>query len=131
MPRDIDERKKRAALRKLRRAALLAAAGTGPALSDWETRFLADVDARIETYGAAFADTSKGGAEDVLSNLQRQKLHEIDRKTRGKGRKPFGAKSGFQKKPPPADDPPADEDPPPRPSGPPKLTLIQGGAKKA
>ncbi len=86
MAREFDERKKRAALRKLRRAAELAARGLGPPLSDWETAFLAEVEARIERYGSAFADPSKGGRGEALSGLQQQKLKEIDRKARGKTR---------------------------------------------
>ena len=56
MGRDVDERKKRAALRKLRKAAALAEQGLGPPLSDWEKQFLEEVEERIETYGSAFAD---------------------------------------------------------------------------
>lgn len=60
MGRDVDERKKRAALRKLRKAAALAEQGLGPPLSDWEKQFLEEVEERIETYGSAFADPLKG-----------------------------------------------------------------------
>ena len=100
MPRDIDERKKRKALRKLRKAAALAEQGLGPELSDWEKQFLEEVEQRIETYGSAFADPEKGGADEPLSSLQAVKLREIDRKARGKGRagfksrKPMGAGNG-------------------------------------
>ncbi len=90
MPRDVDERKKRAALRKLRRAADLAEKGLGPPLSEWEARFLAELETRIETYGSAFADPSKGDRGEALSSLQRQKLTEIDRKSRGKARRTLG-----------------------------------------
>lgn len=92
MPRDVDERKKRAALRKLRKAAALAEEGLGPPLSDWEVEFLEEVEQRIETYGSAFADPEKGGQDEPLSALQKLKLREIDRKARGKG------KVGFQNK---------------------------------
>ena len=97
MPREIDERKKRKALRKLRKAAALAEQGLGPELSDWEKQFLEEVEQRIETYGSAFADPEKGGADEPLSSLQAVKLREIDKKARGKGksgfkpRKPLGA----------------------------------------
>ena len=47
MPREIDERKKRKALRKLRKAADLAARGEGPELSDWEKEFLEEVEEEI------------------------------------------------------------------------------------
>ena len=85
MPRDVDERKKRKALRKLRRAADLAEQGQGPPLSDWEQAFLEELEERIETYGSAFADPAKGDLSEPLSALQARKLKEIDRKARGKG----------------------------------------------
>jgi hypothetical protein len=85
MAREIDERKKRAALRKLRKAAALAESGLGPPLSDWEREFLDEVEARIETYGSAFGDPEKGDLEEPLSALQKVKLKEIDKKARGKG----------------------------------------------
>ena len=94
MPREIDERKKRKALRKLRKAAMLAEQGLGPPLSDWEVQFLEDVEARIEEFGSAFADPEKGGADEPLSALQALKLREIDKKARGKG------KGGFKNKKP-------------------------------
>ena len=49
MSREIDERKKRKALRRLRKAAELAARGEGPELSDWERTFLEEVEERIES----------------------------------------------------------------------------------
>ena len=126
MSRDVDERKKRAALRKLRKAAALAEQGLGPELSDWERQFLEEVEERIETYGSAFADPEKGGEGEALSSLQRIKLKEIDKKARGKG------KSGFKSKTRPAytprvrdvaaeeEEPPADASgsPPSRPAAP-------------
>jgi len=96
MAREIDERKKRAALRKLRKAAALAESGLGPPLSDWEREFLDEVEARIETYGWAFGDPEKGDLEEPLSALQKVKLKEIDKKARGKGLK----RSGFRKRRP-------------------------------
>lgn len=93
MPRDIDERKKRKALRKLRKAAMLAEQGLGPELSDWEQQFLEEVEERIETYGSAFADPSKGRLDSPLSALQERKLKEIDKKARGKS-KGFARRSG-------------------------------------
>lgn len=89
MSRDVDERKKRAALRKLRKAAALAEQGLGPGLSDWERHFLDEVEARIETYGSAFADREKGADGEALSSLQQAKLKEIDKKARGKGTSGF------------------------------------------
>ena len=121
MSRDVDERKKRAALRKLRKAAALAEQGLGPELSDWERQFLEEVEER-----SAFADQEKGGEGEALSSLQRIKLKEIDKKARGKG------KSGFKSKTRPAytprvrdiaaeeEEPPADASgsPPSRPAAP-------------
>jgi len=92
MPKDVDARKQRKALRKIRKAAEMAEKGLGPALSDWEIRFLEEVEARIETYGSAFHDPEKGQADDALSALQQIKLHEIDRKARGKSINGFARK---------------------------------------
>lgn len=97
MSREIDERKKRKALRRLRKAAELAARGEGPELSDWERTFLEEVEERIETFGSAFADPEKGNLDDPMSALQAQKLKEIGKKARGKEtgfktRKPLGWK---------------------------------------
>ncbi|MEM9376771.1 MAG: hypothetical protein AAGA72_11170 [Pseudomonadota bacterium] len=98
MPRDVDDRKKRKALRKIRKAALLAEQGLGPPLSDWEKQFLEEVEARIETYGSAFRDLDKGASDEALSALQQVKLREIDKKARGKGRSGFQSKRGFKRK---------------------------------
>ena len=157
MPREIDERKKRKALRKLRKAALLAEQGLGPPLSDWETQFLAEVEARIETYGSAFADPEKGAKDEPLSALQALKLREIDKKTRGKGktgfqqRKPLGQSKNAPRKtygrdinddveaaaPRPTKpskpklvktrETPAPPEPAERPKSPPKFRVIKGG----
>lgn len=98
MPRDVDEKKKRKALRKIRKAALLAEQGLGPPLSDWEKQFLEEVEERIETYGSAFHDPEKGAADEALSSLQHIKLREIDKKARGKAKSSFGSKGGFKRK---------------------------------
>lgn len=126
MPRDVDERKKRAALRKLRRAAALAEQGLGPPLSDWEREFLEEVEGRIEKFGSAFADPMKGSQGEALSSLQQAKLREIDKKARGKASKGLSAKKpmGMKRRPPPrASDEPENaaeipETPPPAKSGP-------------
>ncbi|MEM9178919.1 MAG: hypothetical protein AAGA89_04375 [Pseudomonadota bacterium] len=159
MPRDIDERKKRKALRKIRKAAMLAEQGLGPPLSDWEKQFLEEVEERIETYGSAFHDPEKGAADEALSSLQHIKLREIDKKARGKAKSGFGSKGGFKRKtkprvrqidedvepPLPAperskpelvrarDLPVADaapENPPTRPKTRPQFKVIEGGADK-
>lgn len=159
MARDIDERKKRKALRKIRKAAMLAEQGLGPPLSDWEKQFLEEVEERIETYGSAFHDSEKGAPDEALSALQHMKLREIDKKARGKAKSGFGSKGGFKRKSaprvrqldddleeaPPAPKPskpelvrasevkPPDPAPPKRPAktrARPKFTVIEGGADK-
>lgn len=156
MAREVDERKKRAALRKLRRAAELAAQGLGPPLSDWETAFLEEVEGRIEKYGSAFADPMKGAEGEALSGLQQAKLREIDKKARGKGgkglkaRKPMGSRHRPSR---PDPEPPEDTTPPEPPArarpalvpvpghagagnvtalrkARPRLTVIEGGPPK-
>lgn len=136
MPREVDERKKRKALRKLRKAAELAARGEGPPLSDWEREFLEEVEQRIEEFGSAFADPDKGNLEEPMSALQTLKLREIDKKARGKGggfkqRKPLGAKKkpAYSPRVRQVDEDleePADEPAAPRPKGPPSLGVIRG-----
>ena len=126
MPRDVDERKKRKALRKLRKAAMLAEQGLGPPLSEWEKQFLEEVEERIEKFGSAFHDLDKGGSDEALSALQHVKLREIDKKARGKGKSGFSNKGGFKRKSAAKSTPRVrqiDEDleaptPPPRPSTP-------------
>jgi hypothetical protein len=156
MPREVDERKKRAALRKLRRAAELAAQGLGPPLTDWETAFLEEVEGRIEKYGSAFSDPMKGADGEALSGLQLLKLKQIDKKARGKEAKGFKVKKPMERtRPPERGDVEAERELPEAPPAPksvpklvpaaglsgagnvtplrrakPALTLIEGGAKK-
>ena len=84
---------KRAALRALRRARLVAAK-TGVALSDWEGEFLGSVEERVKTYGRAFGDPEKGGPGQALSGMQAVKLKEIAGKAAGDKPAPrrFGGK---------------------------------------
>lgn len=101
MVREINDKKKRKVLRKLRQAAERAQADGGPGLSDWEKEFVEEVEARVEKYGSAFADPDKGHLEEPLSALQTRKLKEIDNKSRGKetGSKQLsGFKSSFKGK---------------------------------
>jgi hypothetical protein len=98
MAREVDERRKRAALRKLRRAADLAAQGLGPPLTDWEVAFLEEVEGRIEKYGSAFSDPMKGADGEALSGLQQLKLKQIDKKARGKEAGSFGARKPMGQK---------------------------------
>jgi hypothetical protein len=62
--------------------------------SSWETEFLGEVGQRLEKYGSAFHDPSKGRRDDALSMLQAVKLREIAAKARGKR-----TKDGEEKKP--------------------------------
>ena len=101
MSREIDRKQTRKAQRIIRK---LAAKGGAPETIDpetgevkpgegavdyspWETEFLTEVDQRLEKFGSAFADLSKGRKDDALSTLQTVKLKEIAAKARGKKRK--------------------------------------------
>lgn len=79
--REVDARKTRRALAKVRRAVAQAEAA-GVSLSAWESDFAESVEDRLETYGSAFVDPAKGAREEALSTLQAQKLREIARKSR-------------------------------------------------
>ncbi|WP_417481914.1 hypothetical protein [Maricaulis sp.] len=152
MPRKIDEKKTRKALRRLERAKRAAEqAGTPDAsLSEWEGEFLGSLEERLETYGSAFNDPGKGDTEEALSARQALKLREIEKKAAGKARKPMSQGKGFKRKtpgpaprsrdinedfdraPPPAPklvDKPADApaQPAPRPAGGFTPRVIEGG----
>lgn len=118
MPRDIDRKQTRKAQRIIRK---LAAKGSAPETIDpetgevkpgeglvdysaWENEFLTEVDQRLEKYGSAFHDLSKGRKDDALSALQTVKLKEIAAKARGKKRKGLTTKKplGWKKRPAPA-----------------------------
>lgn len=112
MPRDVDPKQTRKALRIVRKLAQKAAreetidpetgevkdAQSGVDYSNWENEFLGEVGQRLEKYGSAFHDLGKGRKEDALSMLQTVKLKEIAAKARGKPRKglqtrkPLGSK---------------------------------------
>jgi hypothetical protein len=116
MPRDVDPKQTRKALRIVRKLAQRAAreetidpetgevkdAQSGVDYSSWENEFLGEVGQRLEKYGSAFHDLGKGRKEDALSMLQTVKLKEIAAKARGKPRKglqtrkPLGSKKGFK-----------------------------------
>jgi hypothetical protein len=70
--------------------------------SAWENEFLTEVDQRLEKYGSAFHDLSKGRKDEALSNLQTVKLKEIAAKARGKKRKGMTTKKplGWKKRAP-------------------------------
>lgn len=68
--------------------------------SHWESEFLSEIDKRLEKYGSAFRNLSKGRSEDALSSLQTVKLKEIAAKARGKKRKRLTTKKplGWKKR---------------------------------
>jgi len=115
MPREVDSKQTRKALRIIRK---LAAKGSAPETIDpetgevkagsaevdysqWENEFLTEVDKRLEKYGSAFNDLSKGRKDDALSSLQTVKLKEIAAKARGKKRKGMTTKKplGWKNRP--------------------------------
>ena len=110
MKREVDPKRTRKALRaieklKARAAEEIVDPETGevkpPAdYSEWEKEFLGEVEQRLEKYGSAFHNLSKGRAEEALSSLQSVKLKEIAAKAKGpkkpmKPRKTLQAKKGF------------------------------------
>lgn len=107
--REVDQRKTRKALRKLRRAAARAEDEGGPGLTDWEKAFVAGVTGRLEKYGSAFRDPGKGRLDEALSARQAEVTRAIDRKSRKTAKSEAGAekpetpkrRSGFRAKPKP------------------------------
>jgi len=82
MARDIEDKKTKKALRKLRKAKSRAEAENGPGLTDWEKDFFEGVEERLETYGSAFSDPEKGNLDEALSARQTHIVREIDKKSR-------------------------------------------------
>lgn len=82
MKREVDQRKTRKALRKLRQAAEGAEEEGAPGLTTWEKDFVEGVTTRLEKYGSAFRDPGKGRLEEALSNRQQQVTRAITAKTR-------------------------------------------------
>jgi hypothetical protein len=80
--REVDKRKTTKALRKLRRVAERATEEGGPGLTAWEKDFVEGVTTRLEIYGSAFRDPSKGRLEEALSARQAQITRVIDKKSR-------------------------------------------------
>lgn len=83
MPRPVDERKRRKALRVLRQIEQ-ALEDKAANFSGWEDEFVRSIEARVEKFGSAFADPAKGAPDEPLSRLQQQKLKEVRDKARGK-----------------------------------------------
>jgi len=148
MPREIEERKIRKALRRIQRAKALAdSEDDRRQLSEWEAEFVASLEARLNEYGSAFADPEKGDLSEPLSALQKRKIREIEDKAKGKTRKGLGRGTGLRNRKPLrrsktaagsgprvrdiAEDAPqpdnAPDAPPDRPSGAPSLKVIKGG----
>lgn len=154
MPREVDEKKTKRALRRLARAKAKAeAAGEDGKLSEWEDEFVASVEDRLNTFGSAFNDPEKGQLDEALSGKQSLKLREIEKKASGKARKPMSRGTGFKPKPGggfkrssfkskterpsprvrdinddmPENETPAPEVETPRPAHPPRLRVVKGG----
>lgn len=121
MSREIDDRKKKKALRRLERVrrALAEAEADGDAeaarearalLTEWEGEFLGSVEERLNTFGSAFTDPEKGAPGEPLSQRQAAKLKELEAKAKGKETRPWkrssftpkehGQRSGFSSKRP-------------------------------
>lgn len=100
MPREIDEKQTRKALRRLARAKRAAkqADGDNAQLSEWEDEFLGSLEERLEEFGSAFNDPEKGDLDSALSARQSLKLKEIEKKAKGKARRPMSRGKGFSKK---------------------------------
>lgn len=92
--RDVDKRKTRKALRKLRRAAERATGDGGPGLTAWEQDFVQGVTGRLEKYGSAFRDPGKGRLDEALSQRQGHVARVLDKKSR---RGKAGAEKAEQK----------------------------------
>jgi hypothetical protein len=113
MPRDVDPKRTRKALRQVRKLASLQEAAEGappPDYSGWEKEFLSEVEARLDKYGSAFADLGKGAPDEALSRLQAQKLKEIGKKAKDQANGKEPRRSGFKRKPPPWAKPDATDD---------------------
>lgn len=148
LPREVDPKKTRKALRRLARTRRkVAETKSEDALSEWEDEFISSVEDRLETYGSAFNDPDKGKLDEALSGLQAAKLREIEKKAAGKERKPMSRGKGFKqstfKSKHKSSGPrvrdinedieveATDSPSPPRPDGPPKLRVIKGGEDDA
>jgi hypothetical protein len=96
VPRDVDEKKTRKALRKLHKLVARAEA-EGVELTDWEKEFVGGLAQRLNKYGSAFADPNQGSLDEAISFAQNEIMKQLDKKTRGKTsggfttRKPLGS----------------------------------------
>lgn len=156
MAREVDKRKTRKALRRLKRVVERVEGDGAPDLTAWEKDFVSGVTQRLETYGSAFRDPTKGSLEEALSQRQTVVARAIEKKSRprkspeadatGKAGSPPRAKArgGFKRKAPtsrarvrdinedaaaPDEPAPAEAPPPPRAVGRPRLRVVPGGRK--
>jgi len=152
MGKKTDDKKTKKALARVRRTLRKKETLEGDAaLSDWEDEFIDSLETRLEKFGSAFADPEKGDAAEALSYRQAAKLREVEKKAKGKGRKPMKRSSfktkklAFRKPLYDRDDTPDEEeaethsrsnseacrrDSAQKPM-PPKLTVISGGKDKS
>ncbi len=156
MGKKTDDKKTKRALARVRRTLRKKENLEGDAsLSDWEDEFIGSLEERLEKFGSAFADPEKGEVSEALSYRQAIKLREVEKKARGKARKPM-KRSSFKSKKPDFRKPLYERDdevheglrsnsevyhrdsaqeknntpPPARSSGPPKLRVVSGGKDK-
>jgi hypothetical protein len=145
MGKKTDDKKTKKALARVRRTLRKKEMLEGDAaLSDWEDEFIDSLETRLEKFGSAFADPEKGAVDEALSYRQAVKLREVEKKAKGKGRKPMKRSSfkpkqaGFRKPLYSRDEAPEEDvnsrshsedrhrDSAQKPS-PPKLMVIKGG----
>lgn len=110
MAREVDDKKTRQALTRIRRAKAAveraiakaedpdAAEAALAELTDWEAEFMASVEQRLNEFGSAYADPRLGEDGEALSRLQLAKLKEIEKKAKGKAPKGFKRGSSFKSK---------------------------------
>jgi len=100
LAREVDDKKTKRALRKIALAKAKAAqGGDDTQLNEWESEFVDSVEERLDTFGSAFNDPEKGALSEPLSARQNVKLREIEKKAKGKARKPMSRGKGFSPKP--------------------------------
>jgi hypothetical protein len=97
VPREVDPRRTRKALRAVRKIAALdkpdpetGEIKSAESYSAWEKEFLGEVEQRLDKFGSAFHDLSKGRADEALSMLQGAKLKEIAAKAKGARKNKYG-----------------------------------------
>jgi len=100
MGKKTDDKKTKKALARVRRTLRKKETLEGEAaLSEWEDEFIDSLEERLEKFGSAFADPEKGDAAEALSYRQAAKLREVEKKAKGKERKPMKRSSFKPKKP--------------------------------